>query len=444
MLRKFFLFLLLVFCFALFREQKFLFTARIAYAAEDLITISENTVWTKANSPYIIPQVLYIQSGARLTIEPGTVLKLGDFYTPKPWEYRFKIGIRPFSGGEICVEGELFAQGTITEPVIFTSFKDDSVSGDSNDDGYSEGNVKDWTGIYANARIDTKNNTNPADDQIIGGKVILNYVEMRYGGKQYFLIGSAPVFAQVYLGHSNIHDNTIQAIRIEASENNLLPKVKIEKTNFYNNNWSEYVPTSIKPPYYTVYVYSPTQTCYKNPTLCENAGFENNKIEVMNNWWDGPNGPLVLTFYEYRFSPNWIQYYHDPRTWIYFQGINEASLNLQKSKTSYEPYLTEKWTAEQDGGYEPYPISPPPPPPPPNNEIDPLLLKYLPILYFHSAEDFYPMNVEDFVASSALWQEENSVHNLIQAEDPNNPLKLEDLTQTECQNNPDCYLQFSE
>ena len=43
--------------------------------------------------------------------------------------------------------------------------------------------------------------------------------------------------------------------------------------------------------------------------------------------------------------------------------------------------------------------------PPLPEPIDPLLLQYAPILQFHEDEQYFPMNVEAFVAASALWSE---------------------------------------
>ena len=40
--------------------------------------------------------------------------------------------------------------------------------------------------------------------------------------------------------------------------------------------------------------------------------------------------------------------------------------------------------------------------------IDPLILQYEPILYFHPDEDFYPMNVDAFVENSSLWDSRRS------------------------------------
>ncbi|MCA9366400.1 hypothetical protein KC722_02360 [Candidatus Kaiserbacteria bacterium] len=43
---------------------------------------------------------------------------------------------------------------------------------------------------------------------------------------------------------------------------------------------------------------------------------------------------------------------------------------------------------------------------PPEPEIDPLLLEYAPILYFHEGEVYFPMDVETFIEDSALWSKE--------------------------------------
>ncbi|GAB4098176.1 hypothetical protein [Sinomonas halotolerans] len=83
-------------------------------------TLTANTTWTTAGSPYWIQNELTINAGVRLTIEPGVVVKIGN-----PSD-RY---------GRISVNGQLIALGTSAAPVVFTSHRDDSIAGDTNGDG---------------------------------------------------------------------------------------------------------------------------------------------------------------------------------------------------------------------------------------------------------------------------------------------------------------------
>ncbi|MDP3769327.1 MAG: right-handed parallel beta-helix repeat-containing protein, partial [bacterium] len=101
---------------------------------------------TKANSPY----VSISQSGinATLTIEPGVVIK-------------FKGASAGLYG-----HGQILAQGTEQDPVVFTSFEDDSYGGDSNQNGTSTlPKAGDWGSI-----------TLPTNGSVIDHAII------RYGG----------------------------------------------------------------------------------------------------------------------------------------------------------------------------------------------------------------------------------------------------------------------
>lgn len=78
--------------------------------------ISEDTVWVKENSPYVLQSTLLVDENATLTITPGTIIK-------------FDIG-----NAGLIVSGGLIADGTSNDPIHFTSYYDD-LGGDTNGDG---------------------------------------------------------------------------------------------------------------------------------------------------------------------------------------------------------------------------------------------------------------------------------------------------------------------
>ena len=81
-------------------------------------TISEDTTWTVAGSPYIVTdEGLTVNDGVTLTLEPGVVVKFES------------------ANAGIYVRGTLNASGTPDNKIVFTSLKDDSYGGDTNGDG---------------------------------------------------------------------------------------------------------------------------------------------------------------------------------------------------------------------------------------------------------------------------------------------------------------------
>ncbi len=79
---------------------------------------------TKDKNPYALCSSGVVKAGRTLTIEPGVVIKFG---TPTC----------PFDSSQqqLIIYGNLIANGSSTDPVIFTSIKDDTVAGDTNGDG---------------------------------------------------------------------------------------------------------------------------------------------------------------------------------------------------------------------------------------------------------------------------------------------------------------------
>jgi hypothetical protein len=110
-----------------------------AYSGGSLADSS--TTWSDHDLPYIISGTLNVPSGKTLTINPGTIVKFGA------------------ASSSITVSGVLDVVSNGTDNVHFTSYKDDSVGGDTNGDGSTTTPAaENWSGIsvssVGNASID--------------------------------------------------------------------------------------------------------------------------------------------------------------------------------------------------------------------------------------------------------------------------------------------------
>jgi len=72
-------------------------------------TISQNLTWFKNDIPYLIENFVIINSGYTLTINPGVIIKGQN------------VG---FYAAYLRMEGKLIAEGTVDNPIVFTSFPD--------------------------------------------------------------------------------------------------------------------------------------------------------------------------------------------------------------------------------------------------------------------------------------------------------------------------------
>jgi hypothetical protein len=114
-------------------------------------SIAGNTTWDAASGPYIVNSMIDVPSGTTLTILPGTVVKFGIA-----------------SGATI--EGSLVSDGA-----IFTSTRDDSAGGDTNNDADATAPAPgNWSSIVVNPG---------GIARIVGG-------EIRYGGYCCFYFGT--------------------------------------------------------------------------------------------------------------------------------------------------------------------------------------------------------------------------------------------------------------
>lgn len=124
-------------------------------------TISANTTWALADSPFIVTGTVTVASPAVLTIEPGVVVK-------------FDAGTSLIANSGATIT----ANGTSGSPITFTSLKDDSVAGDTNGDGDTTTPAAgDWSSLsFAGTKV--------------GGVAYpaygsLQFAVVRYGGQVY-------------------------------------------------------------------------------------------------------------------------------------------------------------------------------------------------------------------------------------------------------------------
>lgn len=110
----------------------------------------------KWQSPCIVTADTTVPAGQTLTIEAGVVLK---FHVARTYSANDR---------DLIVDGSLIVEGTADDPVIFTSFYDDSVAGDTNGDG---SNTTPAPGDWGRLRLNTS----------AGGSSIKNLL-IRWGG----------------------------------------------------------------------------------------------------------------------------------------------------------------------------------------------------------------------------------------------------------------------
>ncbi|MBU6362453.1 MAG: hypothetical protein KGS46_20780, partial [Chloroflexi bacterium] len=157
------------------------------------------TLPNQPNFPYVVSSVS-IPSGQKLIMAAGSVVKFAS------------------EGGSIQVYGELLADGTSGQPVYFTSLKDDTVGGDTNNDGANSAPAAgNWRQIN------------------VAGISNLNYAIIKYGG--YYeskMIHVTSPNAQLYVSHSVIAHSSGHGVYVENGLANL------QYSSFENNGYGIY------------------------------------------------------------------------------------------------------------------------------------------------------------------------------------------------------------
>jgi len=100
----------IVFGALVFTSNMFLFPAKATYV-EGIIT--QDTIWTASESPFVVSNDVTVLQNRTLTIEPGVEVRFGGWFS-------------------IYIQGKLTAIGTADKNIVFTSNKKDPETGDWN------------------------------------------------------------------------------------------------------------------------------------------------------------------------------------------------------------------------------------------------------------------------------------------------------------------------
>ncbi len=158
--------------------------------------LSVDTVWFPG--VYYVSSSITVNSGVTLSIMPGTIIKFAP-------------------GAQLISNGVVLAEGTVGNPIVFTAFTDDSVGGDTNNDGASTGTAGYWQNLYFNGTGSS------------GSRVVNSVVRYAGGGVNIAAAITTVTNTNVSLLNNTITDSA--ASGIESS--NASPQ--IEGNNISNN-----------------------------------------------------------------------------------------------------------------------------------------------------------------------------------------------------------------
>ena len=234
-----------LFCFGIFFAQ----VAQAVGPTKIWYFVDKPVTWTKENSPYIVMNHVVVT--APLTIDAGTVVK-------------FALN----SMADLTIQNNFVVKGTREEPVVFTSYRDDSFMGDTNKDGSNtKPNQSDWVGL----------NFNPYDDKTLD----IKYAKIMYSGFGISIYSSNNHYKNRTVKNCELKNNGYGIVIYNAEpviENNLITDNQFGVRVYASSKITKITNNSI----------------YGNETGAEGDNETNpglGALDARYNWWGDKNGP---------------------------------------------------------------------------------------------------------------------------------------------------------
>ena len=144
--------------------------------------ITTQTTWSAADVHRVTGSVT-VAAGVVLTIEPGAVVKFN-------------------TNTFLRIDGGLNANGTVSDPITFTSYRDDTVGGDTDGGGFSVGQPGDWYYLFFTSTATPS-------------QTVINFIDVRFGGGSNQ--GALLPYADVTLDNVTVRNSSSSGVYNNAS-----------------------------------------------------------------------------------------------------------------------------------------------------------------------------------------------------------------------------------